>query len=62
MVVTGTAKGLTVLIRLCDRAELFSGGFADIFEEMLGAMGAGRRSQNGPARGSDLRYNIEVSL
>ena len=40
----------------------FSGGFADIFEEMFGAMGAGRRAQAGPARGSDLRYNIEVSL
>jgi molecular chaperone DnaJ len=40
----------------------FSGGFADIFEEMFGAMGTGRRSQSGPARGSDLRYNIEVSL
>jgi len=39
----------------------FSGGFADIFEEMFG-MGAGRRSQAGPARGSDLRYNVEVSL
>jgi molecular chaperone DnaJ len=40
----------------------FSGGFADIFEEMFGAMGGGRRAQAGPARGSDLRYNIEVSL
>ena len=40
----------------------FSGGFADIFEEMFGAMGAGRRTQAGPARGSDLRYNLEVSL
>jgi molecular chaperone DnaJ len=40
----------------------FSGGFADIFEEMFGAMGGGRRTQSGPARGSDLRYNIEVSL
>src|SRR5215471_8899843 len=40
----------------------FTGGFADIFEEMFGAMGAGRRTQAGPARGSDLRYNIEVSL
>ena len=39
----------------------FTGGFADIFEEMFGAMGA-RRTQAGPARGSDLRYNIEVSL
>ena len=40
----------------------FSGGFSDIFEEMFGAMGAGRRAQAGPGRGSDLRYNIEVSL
>ncbi len=40
----------------------FQGGFADIFEEMFGAMGAGRRGQAGPSRGSDLRYNIEVSL
>jgi molecular chaperone DnaJ len=39
------------------------GGFADIFEEMFGAMGAGRRGQGAaPGRGSDLRYNIEVSL
>src|ERR1700752_5342093 len=40
----------------------FSGGFADIFEEMFGAMGAGRRAQAGPARGGDLRYNLEVTL
>ena len=40
----------------------FTGGFADIFEEMFGAMGAGRRTQAGAARGNDLRYNIEVSL
>src|SRR6266542_6831378 len=40
----------------------FSGGFADIFEEMVGAMGGGRRTQAGPSRGSDLRYNLEVSL
>ena len=40
----------------------FSGGFADIFEEMFGAMGAGRRAQPGPGRGNDLRYNIEVTL
>ncbi len=40
----------------------FQGGFADIFEEMFGAMGGRRGGQAGPARGSDLRYNIEVSL
>src|SRR5205085_4451880 len=45
-----------------DFAGGFSGGFADIFEEMFGAMGGGRRTQAGPARGSDLRYNLEVSL
>ncbi len=44
-----------------DFAGGFSGGFADIFEEMFGAMG-GRRPQAGPSRGSDLRYNLEVSL
>src|SRR6478609_11663082 len=37
----------------------FSGGFADIFDEMFGEfMGAGRRGQGGPSRGSDLRYNL----
>ena len=41
----------------------FSGGFADIFDEMFGEfMGAGRRGQGGPSRGSDLRYNLEISL
>jgi molecular chaperone DnaJ len=40
----------------------FSGGFADIFEEMFGAMGGARRTQAGPSRGSDLRYNLEVTL
>ena len=39
-------------------------GFADIFEEMFG-MGGGanaRRQQQGSGRGSDLRYNLEISL
>jgi molecular chaperone DnaJ len=41
----------------------FAGGFADIFDEMFGEfMGGGRRSQTGPNRGSDLRYNLEISL
>ena len=41
----------------------FSGGFADIFDEMFGdfAGGGGRRRGNA-ARGSDLRYNMEISL
>ena len=37
------------------------GGFADIFEEMFGDMG-GRRRRGGPQRGSDLRFNMEISL
>jgi len=39
-----------------------AGGFADIFEEMFGEVMGGRRGQGGPSRGSDLRYNLEVSL
>src|SRR5262245_40920770 len=40
-----------------------AGGFADIFDEMFGEfMGGGRRGQGGASRGSDLRYNLEVSL
>jgi molecular chaperone DnaJ len=39
----------------------FASGFADIFDEMFGGMGGGRRGQT-DARGSDLRYNLEVSL
>jgi molecular chaperone DnaJ len=40
------------------------GGFADIFDEMFGdIMGGGRRGgRGGPARGQDLRYNMEIAL
>ena len=40
----------------------FSGGFADIFEEMFGAMGGGRRDAGAGRSGSDLRYNLEIPL
>ncbi|MFW0778050.1 MAG: molecular chaperone DnaJ [Rickettsiales bacterium] len=43
----------------------FSSGFADIFEDLFGmggGPGGGRQGQTGPARGSDLRYNMQVSL
>jgi molecular chaperone DnaJ len=41
----------------------FTGGFADIFDEMFGEfMGGGRRGQGGASRGSDLRYNLEITL
>jgi molecular chaperone DnaJ len=39
----------------------FASGFADIFDEMFGGLGGGRRGQT-DARGSDLRYNLEVTL
>ena len=39
----------------------FASGFADIFDEMFGGFAGGRRGQAN-ARGSDLRYNLEISL
>jgi len=40
----------------------FAGGFSDIFEEFFGGgFGSGSR-QRGPQRGSDLRYNMSISL
>lgn len=45
-----------------------AGGFSDIFEDMFGdifggAFGGGaRRSANRPARGSDLRYDLDMTL
>ncbi len=39
------------------------GGVGDIFEDIFGDfMGGGRQRQQGPERGSDLRYNMEVNL
>jgi len=40
-----------------------AGGFADIFDEMFGDFMGGRSAGGGGrARGSDLRYNLEISL
>src|ERR1700761_8849189 len=39
----------------------FASGFADIFDEMFGDFVGGRRGQSG-SRGSDLRYNLEITL
>ena len=36
------------------------GSFSDIFEQMFG--GGGRGREQAPGRGSDLRYNLDVSL
>ena len=38
------------------------GGFADIFDEMFGEFTSGRRGGGAARRGSDLRYNMEISL
>ena len=44
-------------------ASNFGSGFADIFDEMFGEfMGGGRRGRGANRRGSDLRYNLEISL
>jgi molecular chaperone DnaJ len=41
----------------------FGGGFADIFDEMFGdAMGGRQRGGSAQRKGSDLRYNLEISL
>lgn len=40
------------------------GGFADIFESVFGEFmgGGGRGRRGGPSRGSDLRYDLEMTL
>jgi molecular chaperone DnaJ len=39
------------------------GGFGDIFEEfMSGGFGMGRSAQRGPTRGTDLRYDLEITF
>jgi molecular chaperone DnaJ len=40
----------------------FSGGFADIFEEMFGDFMGGRGGQTRSNRGADLRYNLAIRL
>ena len=40
----------------------FAGGFSDIFEEFFGSGFGSSSRQRGPSRGSDLRYNMSISL
>lgn len=42
--------------------EGFGGGFSDIFEEMFGGGGRGAHAQEQSGRGSDLRFNMDISL
>jgi molecular chaperone DnaJ len=43
-----------------DFSDIFSQVFGDAFGDMFGARGGG--AQNGPGRGSDLRYPLEIEL
>lgn len=38
------------------------GGFEDIFDTFFGGSGFSRRRSGGPQRGSDLRYDLEITL
>jgi len=40
----------------------FAGGFSDIFEEFFGSGFGSASNKRGPARGSDLRYNMSINL
>lgn len=41
----------------------FSGNFSDVFDDLFGDfMGGGGRRGGGPARGADMRYNLEITL
>tara|TARA_B100000530_G_scaffold7753_1_gene6505 strand:- start:65 stop:1186 length:1122 start_codon:yes stop_codon:yes gene_type:complete len=44
------------------RPQGFASGFSDIFDQMFGDLGGGRRSSGDGNRGSDLRYNLSISL
>jgi len=44
-----------------DVHDIFNEVFGDAFGEMFGG-GGRRRQSNGPARGADLRYDLEISL
>ncbi len=43
-------------------AGMGAGGFSDIFEDMFGDFMGARRHSNGPVRGSDMQYTMEMSL
>lgn len=38
------------------------GGFGDVFESFFGGGGSSRRSQNGPKKGSDLEYALNLTF
>ena len=42
--------------------QVFGGGGGDVFESFFGGGGGRQRSKDGPQRGSDLRYGLEITL
>ncbi len=45
-----------------DVNDIFSQVFGDAFGDVFGGRAGGRQQQNGPRRGSDLRYDLEITL
>ena len=45
-----------------DINDIFSQVFGDAFGDAFGGRGGGRQQQAGPRRGSDLRYDLEITL
>ena len=45
-----------------DVNDIFSQVFGDAFGDVFGGRGGGRQSSSGPRRGSDLRYDLEITL
>ncbi len=43
-------------------ADGFASSMADIFDDLFGGFAGGRARSNGRERGSDLRYNMEITL
>ncbi|HEY9236395.1 MAG TPA: DnaJ domain-containing protein, partial [Phenylobacterium sp.] len=44
-----------------DMGDIFNEVFGDVFGDMFGGRG-GARGRSGPARGQDLRYDLEITL
>ena len=40
----------------------FGSSFADVFDDLFGEFRGRRQNPSGPARGADMRYNLEISL
>jgi molecular chaperone DnaJ len=45
-----------------DVGDIFNEVFGDVFGDMFGGGGGRQRQRSGPARGQDLRYDLEITL